>query len=430
MKLFLSIGILVTAILSAQALSITEIMSNPVGDDSGREWIELYNNGNSPVDLSSLAVSIKGGTLVAVVLLQGNPTIAPGEYAIISSIVSSTNPSSRFLDSALGYPSYTGSLFRTSSSVSLVNTGVTSIDIRLQGSVADSIASYTPAPEGKTLSLISGAYISGMPTPGQENQAFSKEQTQEATSSDNQVTIARASPPSPDIVLYLTKEKIVVAGAETDFSVYGMTRGGKTIEDMKASWAFGDGGEAKGTSTTYTYAYPGRYIARVEAGNSYVMGVGEMNVIVVSPEIAVTSFSKGKYGSYIDISNPNEYDMELSQWRLHIGDAAFPFPKNTVLPKRSTTHISGKAMGFASTTPDEKTLVKITFPNLEEVTRFVPISATATIAIAKQTKKLQTLKRAPAQEVKTSKEATSSPVSIEKRKDTRLAIWFKTLFSR
>lgn len=85
MKLFLSISIVVTSTLFVQALSITEIMSNPVGDDSGREWIEVYNNGNSPVDLSSLSISIKGGTAVPVILLQGDSNLSSGEYAIISS---------------------------------------------------------------------------------------------------------------------------------------------------------------------------------------------------------------------------------------------------------------------------------------------------------------------------------------------------------
>ena len=88
--------------------------------------------------------------------------------------------------------------------------------------------------------------------------------------------------PSPDIVLYLPKELLVVAGAETNFSVYGMTRSGKTIENLKAKWAFGDGGEGTGSTTTYTYAYPGRYVISVEAGDSYVIS-GGTTVTCITP---------------------------------------------------------------------------------------------------------------------------------------------------
>lgn len=42
----------------AQAVVINEIMSNPVGTDNGArsEWVELYNNDSTAVDLSGYTV--------------------------------------------------------------------------------------------------------------------------------------------------------------------------------------------------------------------------------------------------------------------------------------------------------------------------------------------------------------------------------------
>jgi hypothetical protein len=414
----------------------------------------VYNNEQNPVDLAGVTVSIKGGTPVALVSIQGGTVLQPNTYAIISSIVSASQPVSKFLDTSVGYPSYTGILMRTVSSISLVNTGATSLDVRLQGSVVDTLASYTPAGEGKTLSKINGSFVSGTPTPGADNQAFQETNTQSTindTQTSNQTTITPLAPPSPDIILYLPKERLIVAGAETPFAVYGMTRSGKTIENIKATWAFGDGGQGVGTSTKYTYAYPGRYIARVEAGDGYVMGVGTTQVTVVLPELSITRFSNGKYGSFIDISNPNTYDLDVSQWNLHIGDTIFPFPKNTILAKQSVTHITGKAMGFASTTEQDVHVIRITFPNQEEVTRFSKdvvsetntpqlvtsfsnsvthqLSATTTRTHVVYTKETTRISSPQAQVVPTQTHATTSRSSGYK-KDTRLVAFFRSWFSR
>ena len=456
MKKTLIVCSLVVGIVHVGALTISEIMSNPVGDDAGREWIEVYNNEQNPVDISSLTVSVKGASPVGIVILQGDKNIPPNGYAIVSSIISASQPVSKFLDTSTGYPTYTGPLMRTASTISLVNTGTTSVDIRLQGSVVDSISSYTPASEGKTLSRILGVFTTGIPTPGTENQAVPDTQIQTtSTQTNSQATVIPMSAPSPDIILYLPREQVVVAGADTSFSVYGMTRSGKTIENLKAVWAFGDGGQGIGTSTTYTYAYPGRYIASVEAGDIYVKGMGITKVTVVLPEITITSFNIGKYGAYIDITNPNEYDLDVSQWKLHVGNALFPFPKNTILQKNATTRISGRAMGFASTTPESIPVVRITFPNLEEVTRLSKgdeqvaevktATTTAVPLIQKETTFKPSSPNSSIQKNTSKKEgiyafskpqqlATSSISIVSKKpapitKDTKIVSFFRSIFS-
>ena len=361
-KLFI-LTICISCIFKVEALIISEVMSNPVGDDSGREWVEIYNDSDNSIDISSLTISIKNGNPVNVTPMQGGTTLASNSYAIIGSTVSSAT---KFLQD---YPTYNGILLK--SGISLVNTGITSIDIRLNGIVADILSSYTAAKEGYTLSRINGNFVLSNPTPGNDNQVFVQDVvTQSSTTTDNQSTIAQATPPQADIVLYMPTEKIVVAGQETEFSVFGLTRGGKVIDNLKYTWAYGDGGQGVGSTTVYRYAYPGKYIVLVEGGNGYVIGTGRMSVKVVTPEIFIEKINNGKYGNYIDISNPNNYDLDFSQWKLSIDGAVFPFPKNTLIAENSVTHISSLAMGFASTTISTSTIIKILFPNMEEVTRY------------------------------------------------------------
>ena len=143
--IFISL-VLLSAFFQAHALTINEVMSNPVGDDGGREWIELYNETDTDVDVSSLSISIKGGTFIAVTPVSGGVTVLARGYAIIGSTVSGVNKFS------LDYPGYNSPLFK--SAISLVNTGVTSIEIKLQGISADILTSYTAAKEGSSYCLL------------------------------------------------------------------------------------------------------------------------------------------------------------------------------------------------------------------------------------------------------------------------------------
>lgn len=443
MKFILVSLLAISSVTCGYALVINEIMSNPTGDDSGREWIELYNDSDVPVDGTGLTISIKGGTYIAVTPVSGGTSIPPNGYAIIGSTVSGAT---KFMQD---YPDYSGPLFR--SSISLVNTGVTSIDVKLQGALTASLASYTAAKEGATYSLVSGNYITGTPTPGSENKALTTVSDQATTTqtTGTQSTIPQMAPPSADIVLYLPHEKVVVAGAPTVFSVYSLTNSGVAISNMTYAWSFGDGGERTGASTTYRYFYPGRYVTQVEGTNGLVAGTARMLVRVVSPEISMSSVLHGKYGAYIDITNPNTYDLDVSGWKLTIDGVPFSFPKNMLLPV-GTTHVSGMSMGFASTTVSSSTIIKILFPNLDEVVRVIQgeekgeeksdaknilSSPYSSLSV---THPVQTIKKfSQGNSGSFLKKATSSitgptttHVLITQKKDTRIASFIRSIFGR
>lgn len=363
LKILFASYLLLGSTCITSALVINEVMSNPIGDDSGREWIELYNDSTESVDLSTLTISIKGGTPLVVTPLSGGTTLSPSSYAIIGSVVSGAT---RF---GLDYPEYSGPLFK--SSISLVNTGITSLDIRLQGTVVNSISSYTAAKEGHTYSHLQGTYGVGTPTPGRENESSNTSVTETSTtttSNPNQVTIAQMSPPSADMIIFLPKEKTVVAGALTNYSVSAMTNAGKAIENVTFKWAFGDGGQQTGSSTMYRYVYPGKYIIQVEGGNGLMAATGRMNVRVVAPDVLITNIKNGKYGPYISLINPNSYDLDISDWKISIDGSLFSFPKNTLLGL-GETRFPGSTMGFASTTYGTSTVIKLLFPTMDELLR-------------------------------------------------------------
>jgi hypothetical protein len=316
----------------------------------------------------------------------------------------------------------------------------------------DSIASYTAAKEGLTYSRINGSFVAGNPTPGAENQSAPEDTSNNNSSlsgtTTTQATIAQASAPTADVVLYMPTEKVVVAGAESTFSVFGLTRAGKMLDNLIYTWAYGDGGQGTGSSTQYRYAYTGRYIASVEGSNGYVLGTGRMTVRVVAPDILITGFGSGKYGSFVDISNPNSYDLDLSQWRLVIDGASFSFPKNTFLASNSTTHFSGLAMGFANLHISANSVIKILFPNQEEITRYtaivntIPEIATSSLIVATTTKNISKIRpqifttSSIKVAAKSLEEKATTTIQLQKSdtnvqtKDTRVISFFRTLFHK
>lgn len=81
---------------SALGLVISEVMFNPTGADDGREWIELFNDSGSAVDLSGYSLGWGGADYTVGALALPSVTLAAGAYYVIGGPVSDAgngNPS-------------------------------------------------------------------------------------------------------------------------------------------------------------------------------------------------------------------------------------------------------------------------------------------------------------------------------------------------
>ena len=69
----------------AGALVITEVMPNPAGTETTREWFEITNTSNQPFDLNELSLDRAGDSAAANVILAGAcKTVAPGGFALFA----------------------------------------------------------------------------------------------------------------------------------------------------------------------------------------------------------------------------------------------------------------------------------------------------------------------------------------------------------
>ena len=145
------------------ALEVTEIMYNPVGSNTGHQWVEVVNNSSDPVDLGDKIIRFfdaKGNHLLKP-YGTGSAVVSSGAVAIISQ-----NPLTFLSD----YPDFTGTLIK--SSFTLTSSGIVGIS-QTDGTILAK-ASYTSAMgaagDGNSLQFPQGASLeafkSAAPTPG------------------------------------------------------------------------------------------------------------------------------------------------------------------------------------------------------------------------------------------------------------------------
>ncbi|MDE2399710.1 MAG: lamin tail domain-containing protein [Patescibacteria group bacterium] len=150
-------------------LEINEVMYDlPSGSDDGREWIEVYNNSDSVVDLSTFKFS-EGTTSDKItnhklILSQGDANLIAHNYALIVS-----NPTKFKID----YPNFSGIIF--DSSFSLNNTGEILIIKDKNLNIVDQYiynSKMGAAGDDNSLQKINGVWLATKPTPGMENKIF------------------------------------------------------------------------------------------------------------------------------------------------------------------------------------------------------------------------------------------------------------------
>lgn len=143
----------------APNFKITEIMYDLPGSDSGREWIEVKNNGTNGYDLTKLKL-FENKTNHGITFIKGNQTVGAGEYAIIA------DDDGKFL---ADNPSFNGNLLKASFSLSNTGEGIV---VKNDDSVLDTV-NYSKtagaAGDGRSLQLIGDEWKAATPTPGGEN---------------------------------------------------------------------------------------------------------------------------------------------------------------------------------------------------------------------------------------------------------------------
>jgi len=109
----------------ASALVISEVMFNPNGPDDGREWIELFNDSGSAVDLSDYSLGWGGTDYTFGTLALPSVMLASGAYYVIGGPVSNANNGNPTFDLVANFAPDLQNPAVFSDGIALYQTGVT-----------------------------------------------------------------------------------------------------------------------------------------------------------------------------------------------------------------------------------------------------------------------------------------------------------------
>ena len=326
----------------AAALVITEVMYDLEGSDSGREWIEVLNEGTEAVHLDEWRL-FENGSNHELKEHSGGLELQAGAYAVIA------DSAEKFL---VDWPSYSGALL--DSAFSLSNTGEPlSLHCCAPDFVPRDNLTYAPAigaaGDGRSLQLAaSGSWIAAQPTPGAANSASespaSNPETVPTPAAQAATGGGGSAPPPPPPSLYADAggDRTATVGAPVFFEGSAYDAKKKDVENVGYTWSFGDGSAEEGKSVKHVFAYPGRYVVVLAVERYGKRAVDQAIVTVVEPVLSLALHDDGS----LSIVNEASHDAELSQWTIETYPYVFGLPERTIVAAKQRMRLSEKVMRF------------------------------------------------------------------------------------
>jgi hypothetical protein len=283
-KIYLIISISLLVPLQIYALVISEIMYDPEGTDSKREWIEIHNDAVTDFALT-LWKLFESDVAHKITLFSGENILKANEYAVIAS------DAATFL---IDFPNYSKNLF--DSVFSLNNSGEVLSLVDPNGNQSEDVL-YTPdmgaKGTGNSLQLKDQIFIPADPTPGEVNKDNPENENEEDNNSTSTSSPNEISSHSSQIELieeeYVSKIKIS-AGRERIVSIYKELRFDGAIEEnsnrgVKYNWNFGDGYIDKGREVEHFYKKPGIYNVILNAYSKNDLATSRTKILVIEPKL-------------------------------------------------------------------------------------------------------------------------------------------------
>jgi hypothetical protein len=382
-----AISLLLFFRVASAGILINEIMYDPAGTDSGREWIEIENTDSASIDVTGwkFADVVADGTISNHNLYVppdhggvGGMTISAGSFAILAA------------DALTFLGEYSGS------SGTVIDTTISNFGqqegrtycaklFNKDGTEIDSVC-YTigigAKDDGNSLQKIDGVWKASKPTPGALN-VFSdsgnnggtdqNENQTTATSSQNSTQQTQTSssssgsggwPVEPQILAKISGETVAIVGAEAIYRGQTLGLDKKPLINARFLWNFGDGGSKEGETVAHIYSFPGNYTVVLDVSSDKYSASDRIKVKAVVPEIIISKIVFGADGA-VEISNNSNYELNLSYWKINSNGGVFIMPKNTILAPKSSLIFPSKITGLS--VGDDTALF---FPNGSLLTRY------------------------------------------------------------
>jgi hypothetical protein len=372
MKIYRNIGVfflfLLPNIVSAQII-FTEVMYNPSGTDTGREWVEIFNTGTESVDITTLKL-FEDSVNHKISAYSGINLLSTGQYAIIAD-----NPEKFHADF-----NFDGIIF--DSAFSLNNTGE---EIKLINSAGSIVDTFNYSIElggndtGNSLQLNDVGWIPAVPTPGEINAADAvDENDEESEDDDNNVdentTIDAGSGSvhngQTDVIDYKPTAKLKVSAGRERFTTTNSEIFLELIHNqdkksrIRAKWSMGDGHEISGKKISYIFDRPGEYNIVLNTFFGEETAISRTKIYVLEPEVKFSLANSGK-GVDLLLKNSGKKELNIGGYTLKNNKRSFVLAADTIISAGQTLAMSETSTGLAH---DDKIVVY--FPNGDKLESF------------------------------------------------------------
>jgi len=348
MKYFRLIFVIILLLYGKTALAgliINEIMYDLPGTDTNREWVEIYNDGEISVDLTSYKF-FEANTNHAITSVQGGQSIATGDYAVIVA-----NPD-KFLED---WPNNSFQIF--DSTFSLANEAGETLGIKdSSGGTLDSI-SYGSVDgaigDGNTLNRNGNSWEVGAPTPGQANGGEiideENETTVETTSAKTEETIIPVLSPEMKVEIIAPTKAVTMVPVAFTSDARGYT--GELLNVGYFIWNFGDGTlfaeDVRSEELLHTYTNPGDYVVTLSyykfPRDGKPDAVDRMTINITSAGVIISGIAND--GS-IELTNKSKTEIDISFFKLSSGIYSFTIPNGTYILAGKKIYIGANATKF------------------------------------------------------------------------------------
>lgn len=312
------------------AVQINEVAWMGTSDNANAEWIELYNDGVEPVNLSGWTVTTSG--TAPVITLSG--TVGAGGFYLLERTSDASVPG------ISADQIYTGALSNAGLILFLKNAGGSIID-QVEGGTnwstigGDNVTKHTPQRSGS-------GWITAAPTPKAAN-ATGSSAAPTATTTPSTSDTATTTPGitiggtpvdtsvlvSPIARLHIDPgpHRIVHTNVAEPYRAVVYTGGRNLNTTARVTWSFGNGVRALGRNVSYAYTTPGEYAVVVRASTEDTTAVRTLAVTVQDAQPVIAEVSE----QGITLVNEDDLLLDISGWILRAEDVEFVFPDDTVL---------------------------------------------------------------------------------------------------
>jgi hypothetical protein len=360
---------------------INEIMYDLDGTDTNREWVEIKNDGNESVDLSSYKF-FEANTNHSLNPI-GSSMLSAGGYAVIVQ-----NEASFHSD----WPDYSGLIF--DSTFSLNNESGELLGIKDGTNTIVDQVTYTADSSGgsvgKSLQRNGSDWVTSIPTPGLNNatsnsQDSSGETITSTTDTKKETKVVEVPHLSAEIILQSPMSAFIEEPFEA--RVYGYD--GNPAFYGKFVWNFGDGTQKeslKNEKQFHQYKYAGDYIVSFEYYSNpytYVPDITLRKDISVSLT-GLSLYNVDESGS-VFIKNSSSVEENVGGYIISSPTNEYIIPKNTFIGPGKTLILVSDVLPFSIS---QRSSLSLLYPNKKVISSVQPATKNQSSKIIKTANKI------------------------------------------